>query len=52
MHTLDRPETVPPDDAAAAQTMYVILYPDTCEEEVVQPLEDESAVPPTPEDKK
>ena len=39
MHTLDRPETVPPDDAAAAQTMYVILYPDTCEEEVVQLLD-------------
>jgi hypothetical protein len=40
VQTLDIPETFPLDDTASSQkTMYLILYPDLCQEEVVQLLD-------------
>jgi hypothetical protein len=38
VQTFERFETFQPHDTAS-QTMYVILYPDTCEDEVVQLLD-------------
>jgi hypothetical protein len=39
VQTFDRSEIFPPTDDAATQTMYVIVYPDSCKEEVVEILD-------------
>jgi hypothetical protein len=39
VQTFDRPETFPLPDNEPARTMYVIVYPDSCKEEVVEILD-------------
>jgi hypothetical protein len=39
VQTFDWSEIIPPADEATTQTMYVIVYPDSCKEEVVEILD-------------